>query len=61
MPLYARHGVPYCWLVDPDAKTLEAFALKEENWQSLGLFSGSDRASIPPFDAIILDLGELWP
>ena len=22
--LYARHGVPYCWLVDPEAWALEA-------------------------------------
>ena len=30
MPVYARHGVPYLWLVDPLAHTLEAFALMKD-------------------------------
>ncbi|MEZ5574889.1 MAG: Uma2 family endonuclease [Candidatus Competibacteraceae bacterium] len=42
MPVYARHGVPYLWLVDPLAHTLEVFALREERWTVIGLFQEQD-------------------
>lgn len=59
MPLYARHGVSYAWLVDPKAKTLEAFKLSEKNcWLPLGLFRDDDAVCVEPFDAITIDLKE---
>ncbi len=60
MPLYARYGVRFAWLVDPKARTLEAFALDRESWVPLGLFRDDDRVSIAPFDAISIHLAELW-
>jgi Uma2 family endonuclease len=61
LPLYARHGVPYVWLVDPYTKQLEALQLEEGSWKSLGIFHGPDRVSVPPFDAMTLELEDIWP
>lgn len=60
MPLYARYGVPHCWLVDPLARTLEVFALRQGLWTLIGLFQGQDQVSIEPFADIALDLSALW-
>ncbi|NJN46506.1 MAG: Uma2 family endonuclease [Candidatus Competibacteraceae bacterium] len=60
MPTYARYGVPYLWLVDPLARTLEAFALEQGRWTVIGLYADEIEAAIPPFQEISLPLGELW-
>jgi Uma2 family endonuclease len=59
--LYLRTGVPHYWLVDPEARTLEAFELEEEGWLRLGAWSDGDQARIPPFDAVGIEVGELFP
>jgi Uma2 family endonuclease len=59
--LYLRAGVPHYWLVDPEARTLEAFELEKEGWLRLGAWSEGDQARIPPFDAIEIEVGELFP
>jgi Uma2 family endonuclease len=60
LPIYARHGVSYAWLVDPLAQTLEVLKLSEQPWLLLG--THRDRVTIraEPFDALELDLGQLW-
>jgi len=60
MPLYAKYGVAYLWLIDPDVKRLEAYELKEGEWTALGVYEGDAEARIPPFDAIVLRLADLW-
>lgn len=60
MPVYARYGVAYLWLVDPLAHTLEAFALREGCWTVIGLFQEQDVVSVEPFTEIALELGGLW-
>jgi Uma2 family endonuclease len=60
MPTYAHYGVPYLWLVDPLAHTLEAFALEQGRWSVVGLYADQAEAAIPPFQEISLSLGELW-
>ncbi len=59
--LYAEHGVPSYWLVDPEARTLEALALVEGQWRELGAFTDGDRIAIAPFEAVVLDVGRLFP
>jgi len=61
MPIYARHGVAYLWLVDPLEHTLEAFALRDGCWTVIGLFQESDTVRVAPFDEMALDLEALWP
>jgi Uma2 family endonuclease len=61
MPLYARYGVAYAWLVDPLARTLEAFARHSAgHWLLIGAFQDDDLISTAPFEAITLALAELW-
>ena len=60
MPIYAREGVRHAWLVDPIARTLEAFVLDGRRWVVSGTWRDSDRVRIPPFEAIELDLSVLW-
>lgn len=58
--LYARHGVPYYWLVDPVARLLEANALDGGQWKNIGVFDETARARIPPFEAVELPVGRLF-
>ena len=58
--IYARAGVPQYWLVDSDARTLEAFELQEGRWLQLGVWSADERARIAPFDAIEIVLADLF-
>ena len=60
MPIYAREGVRHAWLVDPIARTLEAFVLEGQRWGAIGTWRDSDRVRVPPFEAIELDLSVLW-
>lgn len=60
MPLYARYGVQFAWLVDPKTYTLEAYELVDNKWQPLGIFRDDDTVSVKPFDAIEIHLADLW-
>ena len=59
--LYAREGVRHLWFVDPDARTLEAFELREGHWTLLATLVDDAPVSLPPFDAITFPLDALWP
>ena len=52
--LYARTGVRYYWLIDPDARVLEALELKDGVWIENGVYDETHTARIVPFDAIEL-------
>lgn len=60
MPLYGQHGVPYFWLIDPVARTLEVFRLESGRWSLLGAFSEEDKVRGEPFQEIEIDLSVLW-
>jgi Uma2 family endonuclease len=60
MPIYARFGVAHAWLIDPHAHTLEAYALESGAWRALGRFAGAARVSVAPFEAVTIELDELW-
>jgi len=59
--LYLRAGVPHYWLVDPQARILEAFEIQDGRWIRLGAWTDGDEAAIPPFDAIEILVGDLFP
>ncbi|MGK3986446.1 Uma2 family endonuclease [Sorangium sp. So ce136] len=61
MPVYAREGVRYAWLVDPIARTLEVYVLGQERcWGPAVVHCDAAHVRVEPFDAIELDLSVLW-
>jgi Uma2 family endonuclease len=61
---YARHGVRYYWLVDPEQRVVEALELEQGSggvWRECGAWDDSATdACIPPFEGITLDLSRLF-
>ena len=60
LPVYARYGVGYAWLIDPLKQTLGALALEQGNWRQLGTWGREQTIAVPPFDAVQLALHDLW-
>ncbi len=58
--IYADHGVGHLWFVEPAARTLDAFALRDGNWAGVGSASYQDLVCLPPFEAISFPLRALW-
>jgi Uma2 family endonuclease len=60
MRIYGRGAVRHAWLVNPIARTLEAYRFGEQGWVLLGTHAGEERVRVEPFDAIELELAALW-
>lgn len=60
MNAYARHGVTHYWLVDPEARTLEGFELREGRYQLAAAVGGDDVFTPSLFPGLTIELGELW-
>jgi Uma2 family endonuclease len=61
LQLYARYAVPYYWIVDPPARTIEAHDLTQGAYREAGTLSGAMVVSLPPFSDLMLDPREIWP
>src|SRR6185503_2808670 len=61
LQLYARYAVPYYWIVDPPAKTIEAHALARGRYRPAGVLSGPTPVALPPLADLILDPQRIWP
>ena len=59
--LYARHKVPYYWLVDPMQRTLEVLKLVDGQWLELGSWGDGDVMSVEPFSDVELEVSRLFP
>ena len=59
--VYAREGVGYLWLVDPDVQSLEAFELHGTEWVLIDKLFDDASVSLPPFEEVSFNLGDLWP
>ena len=60
LAIYACDGVRRLWLVDPGARSLEAFELRGTKWALTGKLFEDAAVSLPPFEAISFNLGDLW-
>lgn len=58
--LYAEQGVAYYWIVDPEARTLEALRLEAGRWVDAGSFDETETARVAPFEAVELPIGRLF-
>jgi Uma2 family endonuclease len=58
--IYRQQGVPWLWFVDPAARTIEVLSRAEHGWMVAATFGGTGEARIPPFDAVPLELANLW-
>ena len=59
--LYLRAGVKYFWLIDIEARTLEALVSESGRWVRLGAFAGQEPTQIAPFEALELRVDRLFP
>jgi Uma2 family endonuclease len=60
LPVYARHEIRHVWLLDPRAQTLEILRLESDHWILVANFGGSDVIRAEPFEAIEIELAQLW-
>jgi Uma2 family endonuclease len=60
MPLYATHGVGHLWMIDAEARVLEVFRLEQGRWTVAATYSGEQRVNAEPFEAVELQLEDLW-
>jgi Uma2 family endonuclease len=59
--IYAAASVAHLWLVDPTARTLEAFSLRDGAWTLIAALKDAEEVRAPPFNAIAFPLSALWP
>jgi Uma2 family endonuclease len=59
--LYARHGVPFYWIVDFEGCAIEALALGFNGYTLVTRASGTEPMSLPPFPDLALVPAALWP
>jgi Uma2 family endonuclease len=60
LPIYGTEGVGHAWLVDPIARTLEAFRNQAGQWLLLEVFENDAKVRAEPFEVFELDLAILW-
>jgi Uma2 family endonuclease len=59
MTLYAEHGVPYYWIVDPESRSVEAYTLTGAVYALAG-YVISEPAALPPFSDLTIDPASIW-
>ena len=59
MNLYAEHGVPYYWIVDPESRSVEAYTLTGAAY-ALAARATGEPAALPPFSDLMVDPASIW-
>lgn len=60
LPIYARAGVRWAWLVHPTDHTVETFELRDGAWVVQRAWSANDLMRAVPFAALEIPLRALW-
>jgi Uma2 family endonuclease len=60
---YAEHRLPYYWLLDPSARTLEALRLDVSSgaWVEVGSYDDASVVRVAPFEEIEIVVGRFFP
>ena len=61
LQLYARHGAPHYWLVDPETRRLEAYELAGTGYRLVADLTGSAMFASALFPGLAVPLDALWP
>ncbi len=57
---YALHGVPECWLLEPDGKTVEIFRLRDGQYELAARLGWGESITSPLFPGPSLPVSSLW-
>lgn len=60
LPLYAREGVAYAWLIDPEQQVLEVHRNEDGHWASDATYGENQVVRANPFSEIEIDLTLIW-
>ncbi|HAM54316.1 MAG: hypothetical protein A2X51_04745 [Candidatus Rokubacteria bacterium GWC2_70_24] len=60
MQLYARHAVPHYWIVDPEARAIEAYGLAGQAYAVAARLAGQAAGTLPPFPDLAIAPAALW-
>jgi len=58
--LFERYGVPYYWIVDPDARTIDVYRVASGAYGPVDRRSGDPLTELPPFPGLRIDAARLW-
>ncbi len=61
LQLYARHGGSYYWIVDLDARVIEAYQLTEGRYEPTGRLEATTLTPLAPSPDLTLDPAAIWP
>jgi Uma2 family endonuclease len=59
VPLYARAGVAWLWLVDPEARRAEILRTAAGQMELVETVEGDVRRALPPFSSVV-DTSRWW-
>jgi Uma2 family endonuclease len=59
--LYEKRRAANYWIVDPEARTIEAYVLKRGKFSLARRGKESQVVHLPPFRELGIDLAEVWP
>jgi Uma2 family endonuclease len=61
LQIYARHGVPYYWIVDSDARSIDVYRATAGIYAPADRHTSADLAGMEPLSDLALSGTALWP
>jgi Uma2 family endonuclease len=61
LQLYARYGVPYYWIVEPEPIGIEVYGVRGTAYELLARAAGPDPVSLFPFSDLVMSPGDFSP